>query len=232
MLSDPTLPTNSLQAPPMLANSCWRYQLRFSKTEGLVWIGHQDLMKVFERLFRRVSLPVAQSQGFNPRPKMNLVQALGLGIEAHREVLEVELTQPIALDRLIDQLNESAPAGLRFLEARWMTSRKPGQAELIHFTFEKDIPADRLESARSRMEDFLGATQFPITRERDNQTVQLDLRPLVEQLGWSESGRLGMTLRVTPQATARPEEVLAMLGLGDLFSLGCLIRHDVVLRDL
>jgi radical SAM-linked protein len=231
MLSESTEQTTSVQSPPMLANSCWRYQVRFSKSESLVWIGHQDLMKVFERLFRRVNLPVAQSQGFNPRPRMNLVQALGLGIEAHREVLEVELTQPIVPESLIDQLNQSAPAGLRFYDARWMTSRKSGQAEQIRYTFEKEIPAERMDSASSRMEDFLSAPTFQISRVREKETVQLDLRPLVEDISWTQSGRLSMTLRVTPQATARPEEVLSAIGLGDLFTLGSLIRHDVILRE-
>ncbi|MFM1801697.1 MAG: hypothetical protein RJA81_1049 [Planctomycetota bacterium] len=208
-----------------------RYQLRFSKTNDLAWIGHQDLMRILERLLRRACIPVALSQGFNPRPKVNFVQALGLGIVAHREVLEIELNQPMSATDLLNQLNLVSPPGLQFLEVIPLTTRKSGLAAKIIYTFEKDIPEQRRETTSLAMEEFLNATEFQITRKRDKQTASINLRPLVDQLDWTESGRLRMSLNVTQQATARPEEVLTMLGLSDLYTLGSLLRHDVILLE-
>lgn len=211
--------------------SYYRYQLRFSKTEDLVWIGHQDLMRVMERLLRRAEIPVALSQGFNPRPKLNFVQALGLGIEAHREVLEMELSRPLPADLLMNQLNQTSPPGLKFLEVRLLTTRKSSQAEKIIYTFNKDIPDHRRETTRLAMEEFLNASEFRVDRTRDKQIVSIDLRTLVDHLDWTDNGHVRLSLIVTPQATARPEEVLAALGLKDLFSIGTLVRHDVILRE-
>jgi radical SAM-linked protein len=211
--------------------SFFRYQLRFSKTGDLVWIGHQDLMRVLERLLRRASIPVALSQGFNPRPKLNFVQALGLGIEAHREVLEMELSQWLTPEFLMNQLNQTSPPGLNFLDARQLLTRKSSQASKIIYTFDKDIPDHRREATSLAMEEFLNANEFRVDRTRDSQIVSIDLRTLVDHLDWTDDHHVRMSLHVTPQATARPEEVLAVLGLKDLYTTGLLVRHDVILRD-
>ena len=208
-----------------------RYQLRFSKTMDLVWIGHQDLMKVLERLIRRASIPMAQSQGFNPRPKLNFVQALGLGIEAHQEVLEMELSECLPPGELLSRLNATSPPGLRFISVSQPPNRKPAQARSLIYSFAVEIHQERREATALAMEEFLNATEFIVERRRDDKIVSLDLRHLVNHLDWTEDGFLRMSLKVTPTATARPEEVLAAIGLKDLYSAGTLIRHDLILED-
>lgn len=209
----------------------YRYQLRFSKTMDLVWIGHQDLMKVLERLIRRASIPMAQSQGFNPRPRMNFVQALGLGIEAHQEVLEMELSENLPPDELLFRLNATSPPGLRFLSVSQPPSRKPAQARTLIYSFAVELQQERREATALAMEEFLNATQFIVERRRDDKVVSLDLRHLVNHLDWTEDGFVRVSLKVTPTATARPEEVLAAIGLKDLYATGTLIRHDLILED-
>lgn len=197
----------------------------------LVWIGHQDLMKVLERLIRRASIPMAQSQGFNPRPRMNFVQALGLGIEAHQEVLEMELSENLPPDELMLRLNATSPPGLRFLSVSQPPSRKPAQARTLIYSFAVELQQERREATALAMEEFLNATQFIVERRRDDKVVSLDLRHLVNHLDWTEDGFVRMSLKVTPTATARPEEVLAAIGLKDLYSAGTLIRHELILED-
>jgi len=209
----------------------FRYQIRFAKTMDLVWIGHQDLMRVMERLIRRGSIPVAHSQGFNPRPKVNFIQALGLGIEAYREVLEMELDEWMDTDDLLERLNEAAPPGLNFLSVIQLTTRRSALASSLIYTLAVDINQERREAASLAMEEFLNAPEHRVERCRDGNITSIDLRPLVNHLDWSETGHVRMSLKVTPSATARPEEVLAAIGLKDLYSTGTLVRHDLILEE-
>ncbi|HBO42708.1 MAG TPA: hypothetical protein DD670_01970 [Planctomycetaceae bacterium] len=57
-----------------------RVRIRFSKQGDLRLIGHRDLVRVMERLFRRAELPLGMSQGFHPKPRMSFPTALALGI--------------------------------------------------------------------------------------------------------------------------------------------------------
>ena len=63
-------------------------------------------------------IPVAWSQGFNPRPKVVFALALGLGIEGLREVVDLELSEPLDPLELLPRLAAEAPAGFEWIDAR------------------------------------------------------------------------------------------------------------------
>ena len=71
-----------------------KVRLRFAKRGDLRLISHHDLLRCLERALRRARIPMAVSQGFNPRPKIVFALALALGIEGRREVVELELAEP------------------------------------------------------------------------------------------------------------------------------------------
>src|SRR4051812_1089962 len=68
----------------------FKVRLRFAKRGDLRLVSHHDLMRCLERALRRAAIPMAASQGFNPRPKIMFPLALALGIEGDREVVELE----------------------------------------------------------------------------------------------------------------------------------------------
>ena len=76
-----------------------RLRLTFTKTDSLKYIGHLDLHRTLERTLRRAGLPIAYSQGFNPQPRMNLAEALPLGITSECEVMDVWCEKPIDLEQ-------------------------------------------------------------------------------------------------------------------------------------
>lgn len=62
--------------------------------EGLMmFLSHLEFMKTLERCFKSAGLPMAHSQGFNPRPLMNFALPLAVGVEAQKLLLEIELIE-------------------------------------------------------------------------------------------------------------------------------------------
>ena len=43
-------------------------RILFEKKGNAVWISHLDLMRLFQRAFKRAGLPLTHTQGFNPDP--------------------------------------------------------------------------------------------------------------------------------------------------------------------
>ena len=107
-----------------------RVLLRFTKDEAVRYVGHLDLMRVFERAMRRSGFPIAYSQGFNPRPRMAFASALTLGATSGGELCQLELAADLdeahvvaAVSALVRQL----PEGVRILDV-WeipMEKRNP-----------------------------------------------------------------------------------------------------------
>src|SRR5207302_1043609 len=48
-----------------------KVRVRFNKLGKIRWTSHRDVARMWERAFRRLSLPLAYTQGFSPRPKVS-----------------------------------------------------------------------------------------------------------------------------------------------------------------
>ena len=70
-----------------------RIRVTFSKTYHMRYTSHLDVHRTWERTLRRARLPLAYSQGFNPRPKINLAAALPLGFTSDCEIVEFWLDE-------------------------------------------------------------------------------------------------------------------------------------------
>ena len=53
-------------------------RLLFEKKGNAIWISHLDLMRVFQRSFKRAGLPLTHTQGFNPRPSVSIALPLSV----------------------------------------------------------------------------------------------------------------------------------------------------------
>src|SRR5439155_22590623 len=95
-----------------------KVRVRFRKGGDLRLVSHRDLMKCFERMFRRAGLPVAATRGFNPRPRMVFSLSLELGIVGLQEVVELELDAPLAPADVHTALARQASPGLGILSVR------------------------------------------------------------------------------------------------------------------
>ena len=88
-----------------------RVRIRFRKQGDLRFVGHRDLVRSLERLFRRAGLALGMSQGFHPKPKMSFPSALAVGIEGLDEVMELELAEPQSAEELLSRLCGRRGAG-------------------------------------------------------------------------------------------------------------------------
>lgn len=212
-------------SPSPLATT--RVRLRFAKRGDLRLVSHHDLMRCLERALRRAGLPMAYSQGFNPRPKVVFPLALALGIEGRREVVELELAEPLGPAAVRDRLAAVAPPGLEFSEAE-PAPRRAARVESVAYAVA--VPPERRAEAAAAVAALLADASRPFTRVRPDRAVAVDLRPFVLGAGLDDSGTLRFRLRVAPDGSARPEEIVATLGLGGLLERGAvLVRTEVEL---
>ena len=91
-------------------------RLLFEKTGNAIWISHLDLMRVFQRAFKRAGLPLTHTQGFNPRPSVSIALPLSVGIESCCELLDFDLYgEKIPKEEICTRLNAALVAGVRVL---------------------------------------------------------------------------------------------------------------------
>src|SRR5262245_60785641 len=77
-----------------------RVRVRFTKQDDLRWISHRDLMRVWERLFRRAGVALSMTEGFHPKPRINFPSALAVGIAGLDELVEIDLAEEMTAEAL------------------------------------------------------------------------------------------------------------------------------------
>ena len=86
----------------------------FEKKGQAVWISHLDLMRLFQRAFKRAGLALTHTQGYNPRPSVSIALPLSVGVQSHCELLDFELEgEAIPCNEIKERLN-SALVGAAF----------------------------------------------------------------------------------------------------------------------
>lgn len=92
-------------------------RLLFEKTGNAVWISHLDLMRLFQRAFKRAGLPLTHTQGFNPRPSVSIALPLSVGVESRCELLDFELDgDSVPCEEICTRLNQALVDGVRVLK--------------------------------------------------------------------------------------------------------------------
>lgn len=209
-----------------------RARIRFRKESDLRLIGHQDLMRVWERLFRRAGVKLRMSEGFHPRPKLNLPSALALGVAGLDEIMDVEFEREddhhlANLDELAAHLAAYAPTGLGIQSVERIDPESP-LAEVSRVEFELPVPAERHDSLRARIVEVLTSSACLVDRGEDRKPI--DVRPMLDELALDD-GRLRIGVVVNREGGVRPRELLVMLNLADLEQQGVfLTRTRVELR--
>ena len=212
------LPEVEVAAPAKPDVTRDKVRLTFRKADSLRWLSHHDLMRTFERMLHRSCLPFRRSQGFHPHPRLVFALSLPLGVIGQNEIVELELDQLLELDDIRERLVRQAPAGLEILTIRRIATNET--AHVVGFCYGLVVPADRLAETRARLDANPLAAECWVQRTRPS-PQRLDIRPFVRRLHIDDAtGRLEMDLFLTPQGTARPEEVLSLVGLDGLIASG------------
>lgn len=211
---------------PQPVKTLYRVRLTHARRETLRYTSHLDMQLVWERTLRRAGIPLAYSQGFNPRPRLHLASALPLGFLSRCEMTDFWLELPEGspapnLDRLVDEVRLAAPPGLEILSGALVPLNQPALQTQVQSAEYLACPLDPLDPARlaGAVAELLAAAALPRERHRKPGAPgkPYDLRPLIEALQVLESDspdrpRLFMRLAAREGATGRPEELLAALG--------------------
>jgi radical SAM-linked protein len=204
-----------------------KVRLRFAKRGDLRLVSHHDLLRCLERMLRRAGVPMALTRGFNPRPRITFALALGLGIEARSEVVDLELAEPCAPLEVMARLQAVAPAGFDWLEAQALPP-EAGPPRPLSVEYRLPIAAAQCNQARAALGAFLESETWPLLRRRPSGESTFDLRPHVVAAELPEDGLLRFRLKVAPDGSARPEEVLEALGLRELLDGGTILTRTNV----
>ena len=158
----------------------------FSKTGDAVWMSHLDLMRLFQRAFKRAGLPLTHTQGFNPRPSVSIALPLSVGVESICELLDFDLEgEKIPCAEIVRKLNDVMVKGITVLECLEDCRKIRDIAYLdcvLTMEYDQGITEDKLQTivALFRRESIL------LEKKSKNGIVEQDIIPMIRSLRFDQ----------------------------------------------
>ncbi|MBT9163184.1 MAG: hypothetical protein DDT24_00088 [Chloroflexi bacterium] len=213
-----------------------RLCLTFGRGEGVKYITHLDIMRLWHRALRRAGMPLLYSEGFNPRPRIAIAAPLALGVTSEAELMDVFLERKVSLHFFTRVVGEQLPPGIEILEVQEYWPKLPSlQSQLRFAEYRVEVESRKaITEVRQALGSLLAKRSLPWQHARDKETRHYDLRALIGDLWLVDQGSgvrgqgsaptpyprqpndarytLGMRLRHDAGGSGRPEQVTAALG--------------------
>ena len=157
-------------------------RLLFEKKGNAVWISHLDLMRVFQRAFKRAGLPLKHTQGFNPRPSVSIALPLSVGTESCCELLDFELdAYDISCQEIRSRLNSVLSDGVSVLDA-YEEGRKIRDLSLLQcrtvLEYDNGVPL----SAVAEMNELFHRQNLIVLKKSKNGIQDQDIIPMIKSI--------------------------------------------------
>lgn len=154
----------------------------FEKTGNAVWISHLDLMRVFQRSFKRAGLLLTHTQGFNPRPSVSIALPMSVGMESSCELLDFDLEgEAVSNAEILDRLNRNLVDGVRILAVYEDTTKIKNLAYLdcvVTLEYDSGIP----EGIEEALKELFDRETVMVEKRTKNGPRQENIIPLIKNL--------------------------------------------------
>jgi len=195
-----------------------RLRIRFSRGQGVKFISHLDIMRLWQRALHRAGMPLAYSEGFSPHPQISSAAPLAVGVTSQAELMDILCTKWVSPHWFTAAVSQQLPPGIEILQAYQIPLSQPSlQSQVRYAEYEVEVETEKeRKDVESALASLLSVEHLPWQHQRDTGTRSYDLRALIDKL-WLIDWRhpyciIGMRLRCDSSGSGRPEQVTAALG--------------------
>lgn len=190
-------------------------RILFEKTGNAVYISHLDLMRLFQRAFKRGGLNLKHTQGFSPRAMVSIALPLSLGSGSLCEILDFELVgqDDLSFDEIKDRLNAALPDGVRVRECYESDRKVKHLTHLdvaVFLEYDGGVPAGCAEA----LEELFSRESLIVTKRGKNGPTEQDIIPMMSNLRIVRENdwMLGISARVCAQnPSLNPQQIITAI---------------------
>ncbi len=187
-------------------------RFQYTKTNMMKYLGHLDLIRFFERAFRRLKLPLAFSKGFHPHPKMTFGGPLSVGVSSEYEIMEVELERAVDIAAFMAEFNDYSPQGLKLVAYKAIEKSSSLMHVVSLITYRIEMPMSDFDLVAA----FEAATAIILRKKnKKKRWVDKDLKPFVAAVKdegvASGKRRYTMSIHSFDEGSAKPRDVIEIL---------------------
>lgn len=164
-------------------------RLFYTKTGSAKYISHLDVMRAFQRAFKRSKIDFWYTEGFHPHLYLTFALPLSLGYESLAETVDFRLVSPLDYDEITERINKALPVGFEAVKAAKpvMDAKKIKYAE-YDISFLSDCEKEQMISLWNSCFDRDSIIVSKRTKKGDS---ELDIKPHIKltELRYNDDGK-------------------------------------------
>lgn len=159
-------------------------RIKFSKMGSLKFIGHLDVMRYFQKAFRRAEFDVVYSKGFSPHQELSFASPLGIGLTSEGEYLDIELNSTDSKEIMIKRLNDVMVDGIEILDFNILKEgTKNAMSSVIMSDYRISIRENYYDKDFfNEIENFYKLEQILIVKQTKRSEKEVNIKPMIYEL--------------------------------------------------
>ncbi|WP_167956598.1 TIGR03936 family radical SAM-associated protein [Anaerosporobacter faecicola] len=173
-------------------------RVKFSKTGTLKFIGHLDVMRYFQKAFRRAQIDVEYSKGYSPHMLLSFAAPLGVGLTSDSEYLDMQLLSADSEEDMIKKMNEAMVDEIQVVDFKLLPDTSKNSMSIVAgadykvslkdgYSFEAacDEQGKKMETSLNisnfteHFRAFLQKEQITILKKSKKSEREVDIKPLI-----------------------------------------------------
>jgi len=102
-------------------------RIKFQKYGAAKFIGHLDVMRYFQKAFRRANIDNEYTKGFSPHQILSFAAPLGVGLTSDSEYADLQLLSSDTPEIMIKRINAVMTEGFKVTSFRFLKEREEHQ---------------------------------------------------------------------------------------------------------
>lgn len=166
-----------------------KLRLGFSKQGNIKFVGHLDLLRLFQRVIKSAHIPIAYSQGFNPHSLLYFAQALSVGITSTGEYMDIQLDQDMEPEKVKKVLNGILPEGLEITTVHILVEGSKTCMAVIDAANYKINILKSLDdqNVMTSLKEFYNQKEILVTRISKKKSKTINIKEFIYDLSFEES---------------------------------------------
>lgn len=161
-----------------------KVRIKFRKYGAMIFIGHLDTMRFFQKLIRRADIDVSYTQGFSPHQIMSFAAPLGVGLCSNGEYLDLGCEHVTSTKDMIERLNQASVEGYEITNVVLLPEDAGNaMASVAAATYTVHMRYEQPEiDFASQISAFLKQETISVVKQTKKSEKVLDIKPLIFDL--------------------------------------------------
>lgn len=185
-----------------------KVRIKFSKYSSMIFIGHLDMMRYFQKAIRRAELDITYSTGFSPHQIMSFAAPLGVGMYSNGEYMDIGMDSVTDAEDIKERLQAQMVEGVDILSVTILpetAGNAMASVAAARYTvrFREGYEPDF--ELFDHLEEYYRQETLPAVKQTKKNTVEFDLKQAIYELSWDkEKQEIYMLVNASSSGNVKP----------------------------